>query len=168
MKRFSILCRSLALLTLSAALCMLAGCGKQSYAPPVLQPKPSASAGSGAAIAASAKSQVGRPYVSGGTTPARGFDCSGLVYWACLQNGISVPRVSREQAGAGKSIPKKSLLPGDIVVFRIPRTGYHTGIYVGQNSFVHSPRPKSRVRIESLSLDYWNKYYVTARRVAFR
>jgi hypothetical protein len=41
-------------------------------------------------------------------------------------------------------------------------------IYIGQDKFIHSPRPRAKVRIESLSIDYWKKYFVTARRVARR
>ena len=67
-----------------------------------------------------------------------------------------------------REIINGSLRPGDIVVFKIPRSGYHTGIYIGQNNFIHSPKPRARVRIESLSVNYWNRYYVTARRVARR
>ena len=165
-RAFSLL-RHLPLLLLCAALLMTAGCGKQTYRP-AYDTRPSAAAGSGAAIAATAKSQLGRPYVFGGSSPSRGFDCSGLVYWACARNGISVPRISRDQASAGQRISRGNMRPGDIVVFKIPRSGYHTGIYVGQNSFVHSPKPRARVRIESLSVNYWDRYFVTARRVTRR
>ena len=160
------LLRLLPLLLLCAALLMTTACGKQTYRPTYNTPQ--TAAGSGAAIAATAKSQLGRPYVSGGASPSRGFDCSGLVYWACARNGIAVPRISRDQASAGQRIRRGNLRPGDIVVFRIPRSGYHTGIYIGQNNFVHSPKPRARVRIESLSVRYWDRYYVTARRVARR
>ena len=155
------------LLLLCTTLLLLAGCGKQTYRP-AYDTRPSVSTGSGAAIAATAKSQLGRPYVFGGSSPSKGFDCSGLVYWAYARNGISVPRVSRDQASVGQRISRGNLRPGDIVVFKIPRSGYHTGIYVGQNSFVHSPKPRARVRIESLSVNYWDRYFVTARRVVRR
>lgn len=155
------------LVFLCAAIAAFAtGCGKQTYRPTYTQA--GVASGSGAAIAATAQSQLGRPYVSGGSSPSRGFDCSGLVYWACACNGISVPRISRDQASAGTRITRGNLRPGDIVVFKIPRSGYHTGIYIGQSNFVHSPRPRARVRIESLNVNYWNRYYVTARRVARR
>ena len=160
--------RLLPLMVLCAAMLMTAGCGKQTYRPAYNTPQAGVSSGSGAAIAATAKSQLGRPYVFGGASPSKGFDCSGLVSWACASNGISVPRVSRDQANAGQRIARSSLRPGDIVVFRIPRSGYHTGIYIGQNNFVHSPKPRARVRIESLSVNYWDRYYVTARRVTRR
>ena len=162
------LSRRVFLLFLCAAVLALAsGCGKQTYRPDYT-PQVHAVSGSGAAIAATAKSQLGRPYVSGGSSPARGFDCSGLVYWACARNGIAVPRISRDQASVGQRIKRGNLRPGDIVVFKIPRSGYHTGIYIGQNNFVHSPKPRARVRIESLEVNYWDRYYVTARRVARR
>ena len=155
------------LLFLCAAVATLAtGCGKQTYRPTYTQNR--AVTGSGAAIAATAKSQLGRPYVSGGSSPSRGFDCSGLVYWVCARNGIDVPRISRDQASAGRRIKRSNLRPGDIVVFKIPRSGYHTGIYIGQSNFVHSPKPRARVRIESLKVNYWDRYYVTARRVTRR
>ena len=167
--RFSSFARFLPLLLLCAAMILTAGCGKQTYRPnQYAAPQINAASGSGAAIAATAKSQLGRPYVFGGASPSKGFDCSGLVYWACASNGISVPRISRDQANAGQRISRNSLRPGDIVVFRIPRSGYHTGIYIGQTNFVHSPKPRARVRIESLSVNYWDRYYVTARRVTRR
>lgn len=156
--------RFLPLLFLCISLVLLSGCGKQTYRP--YSPQVQATAGKGAGIAASARSQLGRPYVSGGNSPSRGFDCSGLVQWACAKNGVSVPRISRDQASAGRRVKRGNLRPGDIVVFKIPRSGYHTGIYIGQNNFIHSPKPRARVRIESLAVDYWDRYYVTARRVA--
>ena len=122
--------------------------------------------GAGAAIAASARSQLGKPYVRGGISPQYGFDCSGLVYWACAQNGVNVPRMTRDQAKAGQSIERSALRPGDIVVFKTSWTGYHTGIYLGQGRFVHSPKPRTRVRIDSMQQEYWKDHYVTGRRVA--
>ena len=123
--------------------------------------------GSGRCIAATATSQIGKPYVSGGISPKSGFDCSGLVYWSCRINGITdMPRMSIDQAKFGSKISRSNLLPGDILVFRTPR-GYHSGIYVGNNSFVHSPNRRKTVRVETLAAGtYYDRYYMTARRVA--
>jgi cell wall-associated NlpC family hydrolase len=154
----SALARAVLPFLLGLALVLLTACGKN--------PPPPADHARGSAIAATARTQVGKPYRHGGTTPARGFDCSGLVYWACAQNGIAVPRESKAQAGAGREVQPQHLLPGDIVVFKIWWSGYHTGIYLGQGRFVHSPRPRTRVRIESLSSPYWKKAFVSGRRVA--
>jgi len=146
---------------LCVALTLLTACGK-SHAPNCQYPP----LVKGSSIAASAQSQLGRPYAYGGSSPSSGFDCSGLVYWACAKNGVTVPRMSRDQANAGIKIKRSEMRPGDIVVFKIPWSGYHTGIYIGQNRFIHSPKPRTRVRVESLSNAYWNKRFVTARRVA--
>ena len=122
--------------------------------------------GSGRSIAATAASQIGKPYVSGGISPSSGFDCSGLVYWTCRTNGIAIPRMSLEQASYGHKVNRRDLRPGDVLVFKTPR-GYHSGIYVGNNSFVHSPNRRKTVRVETLAAGtYYDKYYMTARRVS--
>lgn len=121
----------------------------------------------GQRVVKTAYSQMGKKYRLGGASPNRGFDCSGLVYWAYQRNGVKVPRVTRDQARAGQAVSRSQLRPGDIVVFR---TGYgprslHTGIYAGSGSFIHSPRAGQRVRMENLDVKYWKKRLVTARRI---
>jgi hypothetical protein len=54
---------------------------------------------------------------------------------------------------------------GDIVAFRHPRRGYHTGIYVGDGKFIHSPHRRTSVRITSLDDPYFSKSFLSARRV---
>ena len=146
---------------LCLALVLLTACGKSHTSSHYACHTP----GAGDAIAATARSQLGKPYAKGGISPRSGFDCSGLVYWACAQNGVSVPRMTREQAKAGQCVKRSALRPGDIVVFKTSWTGYHTGIYLGHGRFVHSPKPKTRVRIDSLQKEYWREHYVTGRRV---
>jgi cell wall-associated NlpC family hydrolase len=118
---------------------------------------------SGEAICRTLRTQIGVPYKYGGYSPRTGFDCSGLVLWAYRQYGVSTPRTAKEQARYGRGVSKDKLSPGDIVVFHI-RGGYHTGVYMGNNSFVHSPKPGSNVKVESLNNRYWNKVYRGARR----
>lgn len=118
----------------------------------------------GKSIVATARKQTGIPYRYGGTTPKKGFDCSGLIFWVYGQHGVSVPRVAKAQATYGKSIPSHSLQPGDIVAFRI-NGGYHTGIYSGNGKFIHSPRTGTLVREDSLSTAYWKRNFIGARRV---
>lgn len=112
-----------------------------------------------------ARSAIGTPYVRGGSTPG-GFDCSGFVSWAFKNVGVQLPRTAREQSVVGERISNiEDMRAGDIVAFRHPRRGYHTGIYVGDGKFIHSPRKRTRVRINSLSDPYFSKTLLGARRV---
>lgn len=122
---------------------------------------------SGAAISKTALANIGVPYRAGGNHPSKGFDCSGLVCWTYAQHGITMPRTSREQAGAGKAIGKSQLQAGDVVVFKISnRRGYHSGIYTGNGMFVHSPRRGDTVREDDMNSKYWAPKLVATRRVA--
>jgi cell wall-associated NlpC family hydrolase len=119
-------------------------------------------------IVESAYSQIGARYRSGGNAPGKGFDCSGLIQWAYQQQGIALPRLTTDQAQAGRLVaPKEGLQPADILVFKTrqaPR-GLHTGLYTGAGQFIHSPRKGERVRSESLDVEYWKKSLVAARRL---
>ena len=118
-------------------------------------------------VVKTAYSQMGKKYRLGGASPSKGFDCSGLVYWVYRKNGVKVPRVTVDQARAGRAVSRSQLRPGDIVVFRTGRSprGLHTGIYAGDGAFIHSPRAGQRVRMESLNIKYWKSKLITARRI---
>lgn len=108
---------------------------------------------------------LGTPYRSGGTSLGSGFDCSGFVQWAYKSLGIDLPRTAREQATFGEPVSRDELREGDIVAFRHPRRGYHTGIYVGDGKFIHSPRQRSSVKIVSLDSAYFKPIFIGARRL---
>ena len=110
---------------------------------------------------------MGVPYKRGGNTVETGFDCSGFVRAMYEQSiGLILPRRAEQQAAATQNIDKSELKPGDLVFFNtMRRTFSHVGIYVGEGRFIHSPKPGAEVRVESMSLDYWQRRFDGARRV---
>lgn len=119
----------------------------------------------GGSILNSAKSQLGIRYKYGGTSPKVGFDCSGLTWYSHKKNGIKIPRVSSDQFKKGKRIPRKDLMPGDLVFFETYRPGAsHVGIYMGSGNFIHSANIGKNVAIQKLSNNYYKKRYLGARR----
>lgn len=118
-------------------------------------------------VVRTAATQIGQRYRLGGESPKTGFDCSGLIYWAYKQNGITVPRITLSQAKMGQKIGRKSLKPGDILVFRTSRSpnGLHTGLYAGGDKFIHAPNSKSRVKLESFSNSWWSGQFLYGRRI---
>jgi cell wall-associated NlpC family hydrolase len=127
-----------------------------------------ASAGQGLpTLASEALSYLGVRYRYGGDSPSTGFDCSGLVSYAASQSlGMKLPRSAAEIAQFGASVDREALSPGDLVFFNTMGRRYsHVGIYLGEDRFVHSPSAGGRVRIERLSMTYWDKRYNGARRL---
>lgn len=109
-----------------------------------------------------ARDMLGVRYRYGGSTPRRGFDCSGLVYYSYRRAGWDVPRVSGEQYKHTRPIPRSALRPGDLVFFRLGRRRFvsHVGIYIGHGRFIHAPASGQRVSIESLNNRYWRRHFV--------
>jgi cell wall-associated NlpC family hydrolase len=102
----------------------------------------------GQAIADGARKYLGVPYVWGGTDPAKGLDCSGLVQRVYRDLGIDVPRVAIDQGNAGRAVPNLAAAkPGDLLVMN---AGQHIGIYMGNNQYIHAPAPGQSVRIETI------------------
>ncbi|MFD7873169.1 NlpC/P60 family protein [Streptomyces sp. NPDC059766] len=91
-----------------------------------------------------AYSKLGSPYVWGATGPDA-FDCSGLAQAAYRAAGVSLPRTTYTQIGAGRRISRSELLPGDLVFFYSGIT--HVGIYVGDGQMIHAPNPSAPVRL---------------------
>ena len=116
----------------------------------------------------SAMNFLGVPYRRGGDSSDTGFDCSGFtrhIYENSL--GLLLPRKADEQAKASGLAPVKrnDLKPGDLVFFNtLRRTFSHVGIYVGDDKFIHAPKPGGEVRVESLDVRYWAKRFTGARR----
>lgn len=110
---------------------------------------------------------LGVPYRRGGNSVETGFDCSGFVKAMYEQAaGMALPRRANEQAAATQQIERQELQPGDLVFFNtLRRTFSHVGIYIGDDKFIHSPKPGARVRVEDMRVSYWAKRFDGARRV---
>ena len=83
----------------------------------------------------------GVKYVWGGSTP-RGFDCSGLIWYAYLKLGVAIPRVTYGQWEIGRHVPRSQLRAGDLLFFH--KRG-HVGIFMGHGWFLHAPQTGSVV-----------------------
>ncbi|MCI8341872.1 MAG: C40 family peptidase [Firmicutes bacterium] len=134
--------------------------------------KPSRSISSkGDSIVSYAKQFLGTPYSWAGTNLNSGVDCSGFVYAVMKNFGISLNRSSADMAYNGVYVERANLQAGDLVFFdttNATNKGYisHVGIYMGDGRIIHSSSGKQwGVTINSLSEDYYNTKYVTARRV---
>jgi cell wall-associated NlpC family hydrolase len=111
---------------------------------------------------------MGVPHCMGGTT-RKCMDCSGLLYRAFSDHGISMPHNSEELARYGKIIPgKKDLKKGDLVFFvhtyRTSRFITHSGIYIGDQKFLHTSSSRG-VTISSLENSWWQDKFIFGTRI---
>lgn len=80
---------------------------------------------------------IGTPYVWGGSTPAQGLDCSGLIYWIQRTAGSDVGRYNAATyANMGEKIPVGQQKPGDFLFFGSPVT--HCAIFIGNGYMIES------------------------------
>ena len=119
-------------------------------------------------IIKTAQQYLGVPHCMGGTT-MKCMDCSGLLVAAFAKHGIHLPHNSEEQARYGKIITgMNELLRGDLVFFiRSYKTHLfitHSGIYIGNNKFIHTSSKKG-VIITSLSDPWWSERFIFGTRV---
>ena len=122
----------------------------------------------GQALVRSAQGYLGVPYVWGGTTAA-GIDCSGFVRAVYNANGLTLPRVSGDQAQVGYDVPKSDWskwLPGDRMYFAChhPRID-HTAMYIGGGYFIHASMGHGQaVAIDRVDGAYYAAHLVCVRR----
>ena len=106
------------------------------------------------AIVAYAKQFLGNPYVYGGTSLTNGCDCSGFTMQIFKNFGISIPRNSSAQAGAGTEISAGSAQPGDLFFYDSGGAINHVAMYVGNNQVIHASTSTTGIIIS-------NAYYRT-------
>ena len=122
----------------------------------------------GALLVQTADAYLGVPYVWGGNTAA-GIDCSGFVKAVYAAHGITLPRVSGDQAAVGYDVPRtdwSQWVPGDRMYFACHHDHIdHTGMYIGGGYFIHSSMGHGQsVAIDRVDTPYYAKHLVCVRR----
>lgn len=132
------------------------------------QEVPVVSVSAGQKLVDTAMQYIGVPYVWAGTSP-KGFDCSGLVFYCCKENGYEINRTAASIYSNGDFVERKNLQPGDVICFTNGSYSSigHVGIYIGNDQFVHASSSAGCVKTNSLSENYYNNHYYGARRIAY-
>ena len=121
-------------------------------------------------IIAKAFTLKGVPYLWGGMTP-KGVDCSGLVRWSFIMNGIVIPRNASQIIYCGDEVSLDAMQRGDLVFFGTPAKDgkpqrvTHIGIYLGDGRIIHSSH---MVRVNSLNPEDADYYENAHRLIAAR
>lgn len=109
-----------------------------------------------------AMQQEGKPYSYSNEGPDS-FDCSGLVYYSLKSVGVSVGRMSAKHFATienWQTVPTKDMLiRGDLLFFTNSAgsgTIGHTGIYLGNDKFIHASSSAGRVVVST-----WSPWCVT-------
>lgn len=105
----------------------------------------------GEAVVAEARKYLGLPYVWGGSSITKGVDCSGLVQQVYKKFGYDLPRVSADQARAGRPVASMAeARPGDLIAWDNSSRNNgvdHIAIYLGDGKMIEAPRTGLNVRI---------------------
>lgn len=105
----------------------------------------------GNVIVDAAYTQLGVPYVWGGTSPGVGLDCSGLTQYCYRQAGISIPRTSGAQLAGGTIVSNPQ--PGDICW-----TPGHVAIYIGGGKMIEAQQSGVPVCISNVRATHYVRY----------
>lgn len=90
--------------------------------------------------------QQGDMYLYGATGPDR-WDCSGLTSKAYAYAGVTIPRTSGGQAGAGRPISRGEVGPGDLIIYN---GGNHVAMAVDNARVVHASTDGVPVKVVPL------------------
>ena len=117
-------------------------------------------------VVAKALTLLGNRYRYGGSSPATGFDCAGLVRYVFQETcRLALPSSATLQFQWGLPIGKAALRAGDLVFFRTSRVGWHVGLYIGDGKFIHAPNRRRVVSVSLLDEQYYKRAFRGARRL---
>src|ERR671933_1577510 len=117
-----------------------------------------------------ARRYLGVRYLFGGTDPAIGLDCSGLVQLVFRQLGTALPRTAQLQYEATARVTPDQLQPGDLVFFARTYPDphdwiTHVGIYLGAGQQINAPTEGQVVSIQPVFSGFWGAHFVSGGRV---
>lgn len=110
---------------------------------------------------------IGKPYKFGGKTK-NGIDCSAFTQKFYNEvYGIAIPRTCYYQYKHSNRISSDSLKIGDILFFnsKASPSGWHCGIYIGNDLFVHAANWRDGVKISCLLDENYQRIYKGAGRI---
>lgn len=114
------------------------------------------------------KKYLGTPYDLGAPYgQTRTFDCSSFTKTIFAENGIQLPRLSKQQANIGEPVSRSNLQKGDLVFFSTKSSNgqiAHVGLYIGNGQLLHTWGPGG-VRIDDMNSGWLDSSYISARRV---
>jgi hypothetical protein len=118
------------------------------------------------AMLKTAKRLVGTPYVYAGTSPKKGFDCSGFTQYIYKSAGIEIPHNAQMQSKLSSARkPLKELKPGDLIFFgswqkNQPRAAHAGIIYKVEGdsvTVIHCVSGGVKIEGENSS---WDRYWI--------
>ena len=116
---------------------------------------------------------IGRSYVWGGTSPSKGWDCSGFSQWAFKTHfGVELPRTAAQQSKLGTTVDKNdrsTWMAGDLIFYKKDNGAGpvgHVAIYLGNGEIIHALNEDLGTIIQNVdAYEKWdsNKLYCVKR-----
>lgn len=114
-------------------------------------------------VAKSALQFLGEPYTWSGASPGEGFDSSGFVFHVFKMNDYPIPRLLDRQINESPRLNVTQLQVGDLLYFSSETdqggAPVKVGIFLGDDSFVHSSRAAGAVVVSRLTDDVYQKAF---------
>jgi len=116
-------------------------------------------------LAKTAEQYIGAPYKYGGLS-AKGFDCSGLVYYIYKEAlGWKLPRNTDDLYDCSYMIDYRHARAGDFTFFKIGSGKInHIGMMINEYQFIHASK-SSGVIVSDFGSEYYRNYFTGIRRL---